>query len=60
MNLNVRTQRGSNLLLATWQVGSGNSAKCVFETLVWDGSKFARVDGYPKQVEGECRIPGDQ
>ena len=55
LNLDVRTKRGSNLLLAQWAAYASNS--CNFEAFHWDGTSFAPVDGYPKKISEPCPSP---
>lgn len=54
--LDIQTQAGSNLLLANWNDVSGSTPICVFEALVWTGTQFASVTGFPKKVAGSCPL----
>lgn len=59
-SLSFYSQRGSNLLLATWEATwerdvSSENVTCLFEAFVWDGKGgFAPVDGYPLGKPGSC------
>jgi hypothetical protein len=54
--LEVRTQRGSTLMLATWNDFHDTGAACVFEAFVWTEGVFEALDGFPKKMPGTCSI----
>lgn len=58
MYLQVQTKRGSNLLLANWEDRSGDNVSCVFEAMVWTGTQFNTVEGFPKRMAGTCPLEG--
>jgi hypothetical protein len=52
--LEVKTERGSNLMLAAWNDFDGVDAACVFEAFVWSGTAFEGLSGFLTREPGSC------
>jgi len=56
LELDLRSRRGSNLILSTWLDPRANELVCMFGAHVWNGKRFRTVPGYPVRVPGRCPV----
>ena len=54
--LDLRSMRGSNLILSTWLDPRASEPVCMFGAHVWNGKRFKAVPGYPVRVSGRCPV----